>query len=463
MIAPSGSLAATSTDSTLHIARRLLGHAWPVLIAQLLSMGMMVADTIIAGRYATSDLAAVAVGNGIYVSLVMLLVGVLQAVAPTVAHHVGAGATGELVPSLHQGFWLAILLAVPGTAILLSPGALLDLAAVPPPLAAKVGDYLRATAAGLPAVLLYRTFYAFANALGRPRVLMFISLATTCIHAPLAWALVSGAFGVPLGGTGCGVSTSVVAWIALGCGAIALARLRVFRKLRAFRSWTPPDPVRLWALLRLGFPIGLSTFIEITSFTLIALLIARLGPDWVAAHRVVANLAALAYMLPLSLATSALVLVGQAAGGLDWTRAARYAKVAIVLTCALSTLLGGVLWLARTPVLQLWSSDNAVRLAALSLLPYICLYQVFDAAQTVASHTLRAYKVTALPMVVHTLAFWGVGLGLGYWLAFHAGARSAEASVAAFWQAAVLATALAALLFLGLLRFVAGRSQRPGR
>ena len=73
------------------IVRQLFHHAWPILVAQLLSMAMMIADTLIAGRYGTLDLAGVAIGSSFYISVVMLLGGILQAVAPTVAHHVGAG------------------------------------------------------------------------------------------------------------------------------------------------------------------------------------------------------------------------------------------------------------------------------------------------------------------------------------------------------------------------------------
>ena len=71
--------------------RRILAHALPMLVAHLASMGMMVIDTVLLGHYGTADLAAVAVGGGIYISVLFALAGILQAVAPTVAHLHGAG------------------------------------------------------------------------------------------------------------------------------------------------------------------------------------------------------------------------------------------------------------------------------------------------------------------------------------------------------------------------------------
>lgn len=442
------------------IARQLLHHAWPVLIAQLLSMSMMVADTLIVGRYSTVDLAAVAVGAGLYISVVMLLVGVLQAVAPTVAHHVGAGRHDDIGPALQQGFWLALMLAVPGTLALAHPQFLLDLVGVPPDVAATARSYMLATAFGLPGVLLHRTFYAFNNALGKPRILMVISFIVTSTHIPLAWTLTHGAFGFAgLGALGCGISTAAVNWLAFLCGLIYLLRNCELQRYRIFSHWQPPRLRAIAALLRLGGPMGLSTFIEITSFTLIALLVARIGADAVAGHRVVANMAALVYMLPLAMSIATLVMVGQAAGARDLARVRATIRVSMALTCAFAILIGIILWLLRVPLIELSTQDPAVRAVALMLIFYICLYQLSDAIQTVASHALRGLKITLLPMLLHTLCFWGIGLAGGYWLSYHAGARALAPSVAGFWEAALASTVLSSILFGVLLRQVLRRQR----
>ena len=450
----------SAPESSLTIAYRLFHHAWPVLVAQLLSMSMLIADTLITGRYGTLDLAAVAVGSGVYISIVMLLVGVLQAVAPTVAHHFGARRVDAIGPALQQGFWLALMLSLPGIALLAFPGFLLELSSVPADVAGKTRDYLLATAFGLPAVLLYRTFYAFNTALGRPRALMMISFIVTATHVPLAWALVHGGFGLPsLGVLGCGISTAIVNWVAFACGAGYIARNPDYRSYRLFANWQPPRRSDILALLKLGIPMGLSTFIEVSSFTLIALFAARLGAEAVAGHRVVANLAALIYMLPLAISIAILVLVGQAAGAHDPARARATVRVGMGLTVALVALIGVLLWVGREPVVALFSEDPAVRAVALGLVFYICIYQIFDAVQTVAAHALRGYKVTFMPMLLHALCFWGIALAGGYWLAFHAPGREQSPTVAGFWEASVVATILASVLFGWLLRVVMRRPQ----
>lgn len=437
------------------IALQLLRQAWPVLIAQLLSMGMMVADTLIAGRYGTRDLAGIAVGSSVYVSLIMLLNGVVQAVAPTVAHHVGAGRQAEIGPAVQQGFWLALLLALPGVLLLSHSESLLQLAGVPDEVGELAAQYLGALAWGLPAVLFYKTFYAFVNAVGQPRALMAISALMTGSHVPLAWGLVNGGLGLPaLGGMGCGISSSAVNWLGLACALVWLELDPVCRGYRIFSDWQPPRLRQLAGLLRLGLPIGLSTFIDITSFTLISIFAARIGTEIVAGHRLLANLTGLVYMLPLSLSIATLVLVGQACGARDWPRARMTVRAGLLLTTAAGLLTGSALWLLQAPLIRFASADPVVQTVALGLLAYLCLYQLFDGIQVLIAFALRGYKVTLLPMLLHSLCFWGVGLAGGYWLSFRTGERAVRPSVAGFWEASVLAMVLAVVLLSVLLQRV---------
>ena len=358
-MSPSTSASPTGTRA---IVGQLLHLAWPILIAQLLSMTMMVADTVIAGRYGTADLAGVAIGSSYYISVVMLLTGTLQAISPTIAHHVGAGRQEAIAPALQQGFWLALLLAGPGIALLLNPGFLLEAASVPPAVAAKAADYLAATAFGLPALLLYRSFYAFNNAEGRPRVLMAIGLASLGVHAVLARGFaLEGWLGEPMGVAGCALSNVLIGWAACLSGAAYLAWGPLRAAYRPFANWQPPRWQTARELLRIGLPMGFANLVEITSFTLIALFIASLGAPVVAGHRIVANLSALVYMLPLSLAIATMAALGQAVGARDRLRARMTIRVGLVISAGLSSLMGLLLWLGAAPLIAAYTDDPAVR------------------------------------------------------------------------------------------------------
>ncbi len=430
--------------------RGLVAHAFPILIAQLASIGMMVVDTAVLGHVSSVDLAAVAIGGGIQISVVFALVGVLQAVAPVVAHLHGARRDNEVANVLQQGFWLAVLLAVPGVLFLTHPGAVLGLSSMDPAVEAKVRQYLGLLAWSLPASLFYRTFYAFCNALGKPRALMGIGLSSLCLHAVLAWGFaLQGWLGEPLGVVGCALSNVLVAWLACCSGALYLGIGPLGQRYRPFANWALPHWPTWRELLRLGVPMGLSNLVEITSFTLISLFIASLGATVVAGHRIVANLSALTYMLPLSLAIATMAALGQAVGAHDRAKAKMTIRAGLWLAAGSSSLVGLLLWLAAESIVAAYTDDPAVRMVAVGLVGYVALYQFFDALQTVAGHCLRAYRVTFVPMLVQTFCFWGLGLLGGAWLCYR---WSTPLGVAGFWLASVVSLIFAAALLLPLLR-----------
>lgn len=428
-------------------ARLIAQHAGPVLVAQLAAMGMMITDTVVLGHYGTEDLAAVAVGGGIYVAVLFALTGVLQAVSPTVSQLKGAGRDGEIAGALQQCFWLALCFAVPGVLILLHPDPLLSLSNIDAGVEMRARAYLAVLAWAIPAALCYRTFYAFCNALGQTRPLVLISLGSTLLHAPLSWFLVNRGLGV----TGAGMASVIISWCTFICGFLYMKTGKALASYRLLHDWQAPRPAMMRELVRLGLPMGMSNFVEISSFTLTALFIAQLGATAVAGHRIVANLAAICYMPPLALAIATLTQVGFAAGARDWRRARISALAGLALACAVACLLGGTLWLGEDAVVSAYSNDPAVRSVALSLIIYIVGYQIFDAVQTIAAFALRGYKIAFVPMLVHLLCFWGVGLFGGWWLAFRGLAAIAPMGVGGFWLASLLGLALASLLFGALL------------
>ena len=434
----------------LSAIRGLIAHAFPILVAQLASIGMMVVDTVVLGHVSSLELAAVAIGGGIHVAVVFALAGVVQAVGPVVAQLHGARRDNEVAGVLQQGFWLALLLALPGMLFLFYPGLVLGLSSMDGVVEAKVRDYLALLAWGLPASLCYRNFYVFCNALGKPRVLMGIGLAALGLHAVLAWGLaLAGWLGEPLGVVGCAWSNVIIAWLACFAAALYLGLGPLGRRYRPFAAWQRPR-WRAWReLLHLGVPMGLSNFIEITSFTLIALFIASLGATVVAGHRIIANLSALTYMLPLALAIATMASVGQAIGARDWARVHAHVRAGLLVAALLSTLAGLGLWLAAEPLIAAYTDDPAVRQAALGLVIYLAVCQFCDALQTIAGHVLRACRVTFVPMLVQMLCFWGVALLGGAWLCFY---WPEPFGVAGFWLAAVFGLLLAAALLLPLMR-----------
>jgi multidrug resistance protein, MATE family len=430
-------------------------HASPILIAQLASMSTTIVDTVIAGHVGTLDLAAVGIGSGVYISVALAFAGIVQGITPIAAQHFGAKRLAALPGCFQQSIWLALLLGALGVLALAFPGWILHLSDMSPEVDVRTRAYLSVLAWAVPGMLIYRACGGMLNALGKPRMLMFFGLGTALLHLLLAPALAFGWIGLPpLGVLGCALSMLIDSVLVAVLSLWYLAQSPVSRTYHLLHQWQGPQARDLAELLRVGVPIGMSTFVEITSFALIALAVSPLGPVPVAGHRIAGSFAGLCYMLPLSISIATLALVGQAAGAADVRRVRKTVRAGLILGIAASVAVGLLLWAFDGPLVRAYTPDTAVQTAALGLIGLIASYQLFDAVQTVGAQALRGLRISTQPMLIHMFCFWGIGLAGGWWLCYHgvAALDLPAFGLAGFWWSATLATVVASVLFGALLR-----------
>lgn len=429
--------------------RRITSLAAPVLAGQLAVIAFGVIDTVMAGRASATDLAAVGLGGSIYVTIYISLMGVLQALSPIAGQLYGAGRIEAIGAEVRQAAWLGAALALPGVLLLAFPAPLLTFAKAPPELVEKATAYLHFGAFGLPAALGFRIYSALNNALSRPIMVTVLQIGGLALKVPLNAWFIHGGLGVPaMGGPGCGLASTLISWAWCIAGLLILRYGSAYHPLRIFNTWSWPAAAPLRALLRLGVPMGLTYLIEITSFTLMSIFITRLGTVTLAGHQIIANLGAVAYMLPLSLGIATSTLVAQHLGARDLAGASRLAWRGIRMAVALAVLTGALLWLVRKPVLHAYASDPAVVAAALPLVLFVAFYQAFDAVQVMTAFILRAYKIALIPTLIYAGSLWGIGLGGGYVLGFGLidSMPAFTRGASGFWLANSISLAIAGVL-----------------
>lgn len=441
----------------------VLRHALTVLAGQLAVMAYGVTDTIVAGRHAQASLAALSIGSALFVSVYVSLQGVLQALLPIWAEQRGAHQPLAIGRSLRQALYLCALASALGMAVLLAPGALLRWAEVPLSLQDEVTHYLAVLAFGLPPALLFRTYCTLNQALGHPLLVTWLQVLGLVIKIPLSIWFTFGGAGLPAQGTvGCAWATLVVACCQCALAVWLLRTQSLYTPLQLWQRLERPDPTQLAAFMRLGLPAGLAILVEVTSFTLMALLIARQGTLAAASHQIAANLTGVIYMVPLSLGIATSTRVSYWRGAGDEARAAAVAWLGLRLTATLGVLMAATLWLVREPLAALYSPSPAVVALAASLLGWVALAHLGDALQALVAFVLRCYRVTLGPLLIYCALLWGAGLGGGYVLAYHGVGpwRDQAATPAPFWAANGAALAVTAALLIWLLARTLARAQR---
>ncbi|MDM0080529.1 MATE family efflux transporter [Variovorax sp. J31P179] len=428
-------------------------HAATVLVGQLAVMAFGVTDTIVAGRYAEGALAALSVGSAIFISVYVSLMGGLQALLPIWAELHGGRRTADVGRSVRQSLYLCAAAIALGMGLLLFPAPLLRWTQVPAAMRDDVEAYLQVLAFALAPALLFRVFSTLSQSLGKPQLVTWLQLASLGLKLPLSIWFAFGGAGLPaLGLVGCGWATLVVNYAMLGAAVWLLRSDPFYTGYRFWQRIEPPDWRQLRQFARLGVPAGLSVLVEVTSFTLMALFIARLGTAASAAHQIAANLTAVAYMVPLSLSIATSARVSYWLGAGDAALARRACARGFELTVLFALLFAGAMAALRWQLAAVYSANPAVIALGATLLLATALYHFADALQTLCVFVLRCYHVTVMPLALYCALLWGMGLGGGYLLAYRdIGPWVAMASPLAFWLMGAAALALTAGLFVALL------------
>ncbi|MFT3790819.1 MAG: MATE family efflux transporter [Rudaea sp.] len=403
--------------------RDTLVLALPLIAGQLSAIGMNVVDTMLAGHYDAHTLAAVAVGAGVWTLAIVSGIGVMMSVPPSVAQLAGAGRRAEIGPLFRQALWLALLLGLGLLLFVRFVGPqLLGGFGVDPGIVEDTTKFLHAVAWGAPALTVYFAMRGLSEGLSLTRPTMYFGLLGLFVLAPIGYTLMYGKLGfAPHGAQGSGAATALVLWIEVGAFALYLHRRRNYRDIAPFARFEAPRWREIGALLRLGVPMGVALLMEAGLFVCTALLIASLGAVTVASHQVAINVASVTFMVPLGLAMATTVRVGNAVGRGD----ARGVRAAGLAGMALSL---GTQFVASTAmavfpraIAHLYTDDAAVAALAARLLVLAAVFQFSDGIQVTAGGALRGLKDTTMPMIITGLAYWAIGMPVGYWLAFRCG------------------------------------------
>lgn len=398
--------------------RGLLILALPVLGGQLAQTGNGFVDIVMAGRVSATDLAAVAVGASIWIPIFLLMTGVLMSATAILARHFGHGEYHRLNPLTQQALWLALGLSLLGMLAIRNMAPVLELMDIEAAMRPIVLGYLEGLSWGIPAAAAFLAMRSYTESLGHTKPVFWISLFGLLMNIPINYALIYGKFGLPeLGGVGCGWATAVVMWAMAIAMYFYTRKSATYAKARLDFSALSFEPHNILYILKVGLPTGLTIFFEVSLFSVIALLLGPFGAIIVAGHQVALNFTGLLFMLPLSLAIAVTIRVGHARGRSDKAAASYTIGTALRLTVFTAALMAGLILLFRHQVPFIYSNDLAVHAVTTGLLFFAALYQIPDALQVTANGALRGFEDTTVPMMLTLVAYWGVGLPVGFILA----------------------------------------------
>ena len=417
-------------------------------------------DTLMAGRYGAEDLAAVALGSGIWLPVLLSLGGVLMAITPLVAHQIGANHLQRTRIVFNQGILIAAIAALVAWFTLRHTGLILDLMQVSGSLKAKTQAYLNALSWGVPGMMLFQNCRSFCEGYGKTRPLMKIGIFALLCNIPLNYIFIYGKLGLPaMGGVGCGWASTAVMWIMAGSAIGYLHLSRLFRPLSLIRF--PKVSKRLLQqIIFIGLPIGFTLLIEVSMFSVIALLIARLGETVIAGHQITLSFTGIIFMIPLSMSMALTIRVGQLLGQRRTDDALVCARTGYLITISGAVITCGLISSMALPIASLYTTESEIILLATQLLIIAAIFQIPDAIQVASAGILRGHKDTQLPLLMVFTAYWIIGLPLGYLLGLTDSIVPAMGA-AGFWYGLVIGLSVGAILLVSRYRMISQRCLTP--
>ena len=420
--------------------------AWPMLVAQLAQMGTGVVDTIMAGHYSAVDLAAIAIGYNVWLPLYLLFVGVMLGATAIVAQDFGAGNHQNIRRILPQSLWLAVALGCIAGPACYFIDPLLDQLSLDSDTQSKSLGYLQAVAFGMPAAALFQALRCHTQGVGIMRPFAVASVIGFAANIPLNYAFIYGRWGIPeMGAAGCGWATAISMWLGPVLIAFYMRRSKDLKPYLPSLRFAPPDWLLIREINRIGLPMGLTFFLEVTVFSVIALMIATMGNTAMASHQIAFNVWDIVYIPLISIGSAMATRVGHAIGAQNKPAVILSVRCGTLLCLAIALLSMVVLVSVPSLIVQAYTSDTAIMAMAVTLIRLAGLFILLDAIQVAASFCLRAFKDTRFPFLAMCIAYWLVTLPLGYWLGI-ASTDDPAAGTVGFWSSMIAGIGIAGVM-----------------
>ncbi|ASI77026.1 MATE family efflux transporter [Bacillus pacificus] len=392
---------------------------FPIFVTQMSLFAMSFFDTTMSGHASPIDLAGVAIGTSIWIPVSTGLTGILMATTPIVAQLVGSKKKEDVPQVVIQAVYLAICASFVVMLIgFFAVTPILNGMRLEEPVERIAAQFLSIIAIGIIPLFTYTVLRGFIDALGKTRTTMIITLLSLPINVILNYVLIFGHFGFPkLGGVGAAIASTATYWCILIITVMIIRTKEPFASFHIFKQLYRPSLSSWKEFLKLGVPIGFAIFFETSIFAAVTLMMSNFSTTTIAAHQAAMNFASLLYMTPLSLAMAMTIAVGFEVGAKRYNNAKQYGFIGIGLALAFALLYSILLYFFDDEIASIYTTDIQVHHLAKEFLIFAILFQISDAIATPVQGALRGYKDVNVSLIMTLIAYWVIGLPLGYILA----------------------------------------------
>ncbi|WP_339869577.1 MATE family efflux transporter [uncultured Algoriphagus sp.] len=396
--------------------------AFPVVLSQLGQVLVGVADSMMVGRMGAVPLAAASLGNSIFFVILMFGMGISMGITPLVSVAEGKGKFKRIGHLFQHGLWINISTAVLLTIVVIGLSQGLHFLDQPEEVVRLTIPYLYIITASLLPFMIFQSFKQLAEGISQTKQAMYVTIFCNLVNVFLNWVLIYGNLGAPeMGLNGAGLATlisRILMPIMMGLYVMRSKRYSIFNlqlgigKLRF---------LLLNRILKIGVPTGFQYIFEVSAFSAAAIMMGWIGVNALAAHQIAINLASVSYMMVSGLSTAGMIRVSNQIGRNNFRGMREAGMVVFGMVLVFMTITGLIFILMRFYLPTLYIDSEEVVALSASLLIIAGLFQLSDGVQVAGLGVLRGLEDVRFPTLITLVAYWVIGLPLGYFLAFELG------------------------------------------
>jgi MATE family multidrug resistance protein len=398
---------------------KLMKLVIPLVLTGFIESSVGFFTTLFLAHLGPQELAAGAVVQWIFFTLMVVLWGTLCSVSILVAQKYGSKDEKGIAQVLFDGLILSLYFVIPAFLLLRNIGPILLFAGQDPETVKLAQDYMQGLSWGLVPDFVGLVLMQFLIGLGHTRTNMVFTLFWVPLNILSNYALIFGKFGFPaLGMAGIGWGTTLAYWILAVVLVLYLVTAKRYRnyfdmiiKLRTSKF--------IGELCQIGIPMGSMYCIEIAFFLTITLMMGRINSEELAGNQIALQFLGQLSVVTFSVAQAVTVRMGHTLGAHELSMAERAVYIGTVLAVSFMIMVAIAYWFFPETLIAIDLDLSLKKNAAIifytkQFLSVCAIFESLEAMRFVLFGALRGLKDTRFTLLASIISFWGISLPIGY-------------------------------------------------
>lgn len=392
------------------ILRELFIFALPIMVGQLSQMLVGAGDVFVAGSYSTQTLAAIGIANGISSPVFLVGLGLLLGISPILSKKIGQA------QSVTEYFHTCILYSLVIGAVFMSITSfitvhIVDYLGFEESLIPLIKEYLFIVGFSYFGSYIFISIREYLQACENVVLANTISVISVFANIALNYVLVFGLLGMPeLGIKGLAYSTIIIRLL------MAVTIFIYAKKYNKEHFRIRKDFAK--HVFKFSLPISMSIFTEILAFSIIMILVGRIGAIQAGIHSIALTLSSITFMVPLAVSSAVAVKIASAYGRNNFDKIKMFIRSSLFISISFMLLAGIIMLLIPSYIIRIFTPDINIIKIGVPIILVCASFQIFDGIQVTLSGILRGLGITKQPFIIVTIGYWLIGLPLGYYLAY---------------------------------------------